>query len=293
MVATDTAPIQNLVHRLVDLFAALPQIEAVALGGSQVDGTPDPASDIDLYVYTRTEIPLAERRDIVEKSGGARRADLGLTYWGPGDEWFDALTGIEVDVVYFEAAWMESQIQRVVWEHQPSLGYSTCFWHTVRHSQVLHDPRGWFQKLQAECQVDYPEPLRQNIIRLNHAVLRGVIPAYAYQLEKAITRGDLVSINHRLAALLSSYFDILFALNRVLHPGEKRLVPFMLANCPRLPLEAAADIQAVLGAGGIGAPRLLGDVARLLDRLDELLVSEGVEIHRRVAEKAEITDGKI
>ena len=279
MAAPDPASIQRLIQRLAALFAALPPVEAVALGGSRTGGTPDLASDIDLYVYTRAEIPLSERREIVEKSGGARRADLGLTYWGAGDEWLDAATGIEVDIVYFEADWMESQIRRVVREHQPSLGYSTCFWHTVRHAQVVYDPRGWFQRLQTECQVEYPEALRQNIIRLNHPVLRGVIPAYANQLEKAVKRDDLVSLNHRLAALLGSYFDILFALNRVLHPGEKRLVPFMQANCPMLPPEAAEDIQAVLKAGATSAPGLMVELTRLLDRLDELLVREGIDIN--------------
>jgi hypothetical protein len=29
-----------------------------------------------------------------------------------------------------------------------------------------------------------------------------------------------VSLNHRTAALLASYFDVLFALNRVHHPGD-------------------------------------------------------------------------
>jgi hypothetical protein len=94
-----------------------------------------------LYVYARGDIPLEDRRSIVERSGGATQASLNLTYWGPGDEWLNAPTGIEIDIVYFDAAWMEDQIARVVEKRQASLGYSTCFWDTIRHSIAFSDRR--------------------------------------------------------------------------------------------------------------------------------------------------------
>ena len=200
----------SLAQRIASSFATLPQVQAIALGGSQSSGTTDASSDIDLYIYSRTEIPLADREAILEQSGGASKASLGLDYWGPGDEWFDAASGIEVDMVYFDAAWMEAQLQRVLKEYKASLGYSTCLWYTVRHSRSLYDPQGWLVNLQEFAHVEYPEALRTNIITFNHPVLREIIPSYAYQLKKAIHRKDLVSINHRLAALLASYFDILF-----------------------------------------------------------------------------------
>jgi hypothetical protein len=146
-----------------------------------------------------------------------------MTFWGPGDEWHDAATGIEVDVIYFDASWMEGQVNRVLRDHQASLGYTTCFCHTVRQSQIFFDQHGWFAALQNQCNQEYPEPLRRNIIAFNHPVLRNVIPSYMNQLVKAVQRRDMISINHRLAGLLASYFDILFAIKRIFHPGEKSL----------------------------------------------------------------------
>ena len=72
--------------------------------------------------------------------------------------------------------------------------------------------------------------LRQNIIALNYPVLRGVIPAYANQLEKAVKRHDLVSVNHRLAALFASYFDIIFAVSRQLHSCAAEPVAMAIAS---------------------------------------------------------------
>ena len=268
-----------LAHQITHLFADLPQVEAVALGGSQVSDSPDTASDIDLYVYTRGDIPLAARQTIVDQSGGASQANLGLTFWGPGDEWFNAQSGIEVDLVYFDTHWMEDQINKVLRDHQASLGYSTCFWYTIQHSQVLHDPGGWFQALQEQCQGGYPEALRYNIITLNHPVLRNIIPSYTYQITKAVKRRDLVSINHRLAALLAGYFDVIFAVNRTTHPGEKRLVSLALAQCEKLPIEMASDIAAVLEASVTPDPNLFTLLTRLLDRLDQMLLEEGFDPH--------------
>ncbi|MCU0506025.1 MAG: DUF4037 domain-containing protein [Chloroflexi bacterium] len=266
-----------LARRVAALFAPLPQVVAVALGGSRggaglgaVAG-----SDIDIEVYVREEVDLGARRAIVGAAGGARRAELGMRFWGPSDEWIDAATGAHVDVVYFETAWMEERIAAILDRHEASLGYSTCFWHTVRGCLVLEDPEGWLAGMKARCDVPYPEALRASIVRLNHPVLRSVLPSYANQLAKAAAREDLVSVQHRLAGLLASYFDMLFAVNRATHPGEKRLVEAATRTCDRLPEGMATDLDDLLRTSMTDLPGLPGRVDRLIDRLDALLRAEG------------------
>jgi hypothetical protein len=266
----------DLVRRVADQFADRPEVQAVALGGSMVSKHVDTDSDIDLYVYTCEEIPLDARIEIMERTGGARCASMGLNFWGPGDEWFDAETGIEVDVVYFDAQWMDDQIRRVVLDHQASLGYSTCFWYTVVQSQIYDDSEGWFGELQSLCRQPYPKPLAQNIIDLNHPVLREIIPSYFFQIEKAVKRNDLVSVNHRLTGLLTSYFDIVFALNLELHPGEKRLVEKATSSCRKLPKDMDKEIRSVLVSAGQADPDFLIQLVLLLDHLDNLLIESGV-----------------
>ncbi len=135
----------DLARRLAGLFAALPEVEAVALGGSRASegvGTDD-ASDIDLYVYTRADIPMVARRQIVERGGGASRLDLGLDYWGAGDEWLHVPTGIHVDAIYFDAGWMEEQVDRVVVRHQASLGCTTFGTRSASRSSSGMTGDGW------------------------------------------------------------------------------------------------------------------------------------------------------
>jgi hypothetical protein len=80
----------------------------------------------------------------------------------------------------------------------------------------------------------YPEGLARAIVQKNLPVLGTIISSYEQQIQAAFLRQDPVSLNHRAAAWLSSYFDILFAANRKFHPGEKRLLAHV-ENCQALP----------------------------------------------------------
>ena len=259
-----------LARQVAERFSAFPQVEAIALGGSVAAGAADHNSDIDMYVYTVEIIPLVQRAAVVE-GFGTTRADLDLQYWDLGDEWYHAETGIEVDMIYWSTTWIEEQINRVLKNHQANLGYTTCFWNTILHSVPLYDRKGWFHGLQSLCQRPYPEELRRAIISKNHAVLRQIIPSYYHQIEKAILRKDTISINHRVAALLASYFDIIFALNSLPNPGEKRVLEIAAKQCKLIPENMHKDVSEVLLAAAQENGNLLGRVDRLIDRLDEVL----------------------
>lgn len=201
------------------------------------------------------------------------RAELDNRWFGPEDAWLDPQTGRVMDVVYHAVSWVENELSRVLVRHQARVGYSTAAWANVLNSQPLADPSGWFARLQQEAQQPYPEELRQAIIALNLPLLRQAHSSFSHQLAKAVTRGDLVSVNHRLAAFLASYFDVLFALNRVPHPGEKRLLEIAQARCAVLPAALPQRITALLQAAAGAGPAMLTnaeewcfDLERLVER---------------------------
>jgi predicted nucleotidyltransferase len=263
----------DLARKVADQFAQLSDVEAVALGGSQSTGVWDYHSDIDLYVYSKQVIPLEKRLQIVEKIG-ANRADMNLTFWDTGDEWFDLETGIEVDVIYWRPTWIEEQLDRVLVKHQASLGYTTCHWRTVKNSQIFYDRNGWFEELQKKCDQPYPPQLKRAIIEKNHPLLRTVIPSYFGQIKKALGRDDLISINHRLAALFASFFDILFALNEILNPGEKKTLTFVKSECSLGPESLKKQIANILQLAGVGDVNVLKALDALLNDLDNMLKAE-------------------
>jgi hypothetical protein len=235
----------EVARRIVDRFAAHAAVRAVAAAGSLATGVADAASDVDLYVYAAGELPLAFR------SGIAADADvraLGNTFFEPGDEWTDAASGVALDVMYRHPAWIEDRLDAVLIRHEASVGWSTCFWRNVLDSVPLFDRDGWFARLKERASAPYPEPLRTAILAKNLPLLADHVTSFAHQLDRAIRRGDVVSANHRAAAFLAALFDVLFALNRRPHPGEKRLLAWAARECPLRPPDLGARVQALIEA---------------------------------------------
>jgi predicted nucleotidyltransferase len=255
-------------------YAQLPQVKAIALSGSQGFGVADERSDIDLYVYSDAEISLAIRQKIATEF--SYHTEIGNQFWEPGDEWIDADHGVAVDVMFRSPQWIEDQLHRVLTHHHASVGYTTCFWHNVKTSHILFDRDGWFGQLQAFAQQPYPEPLRQAIVDKNFPILKTTLSSYFHQIEKAIARQDWVSVNHRIAAVFASYFDVLFAINRMPHPGEKRLVAIAHQHCSKQPPEMAAQVQAVFQAQFSPEGAVLLHLERLISGLEQLLQIEGL-----------------
>lgn len=263
--------VNDEVREIARRVGEMPGVVAVALGGSAVSGLADSDSDIDLYVYAPDPPSIALREALARSYDPAPEIDNQA--FGPGDEWGDRTSGLAVDLIYWSPAWIEEQLARVLDAHLSSIGYTTCFWRTVRSSVPLVDPTGWFNRLQARARQPYPEPLRRAIIANNWPLLRDARSSFLHQIERAIARDDAISVQHRTAALLASYFDILFALNRVPHPGEKRLLPIARAECAVMPPDLERQVSDLLAA--TPPPwhdgRLLQTAHELVDSLEVLL----------------------
>jgi hypothetical protein len=177
--------------------------------------------------------------------------------------------------MYRSTAWIEQQFERVLLRHQASVGYSTCFVYNVLHSQPLYDCGNWFATLRAMAGQPYPDSLRRAIVAKNYPILRMTLSSYVHQIAVALERKDSLSVSHRVVALLASYFDILFAVNRLYHPGEKRLVAYVLAKCQKHPVNFETQVNKLLSASAPSNQMdLLATTNELLDNLDELLIEE-------------------
>jgi hypothetical protein len=266
---------EQVARSVASRFAALPEVEAVAMGGSQAAARADEGSDLDLYVYARPEPSLAARAAL---AAGSPRAELGNRFYEPGDEWIDPESGLHVDAMYRDPRWIEEELDRVLVRHEARVGYSTAFWYGVQKGVALFDRTGWYARLRARAQAPYPEALTRAVVAKNLPLLRANLSSFAAQLDKAVARRDLVSANHRAAAFLASAFDVLFALNRLPHPGEKRLLAIALATCPLRPPELAAQVEGLLAAAAAPGPELARRAEELGAALEALARAAGLEV---------------
>lgn len=228
-------------EQLIEELSQFEEIEAIALGGSRAKGEFDQRSDYDVYIYLQKPLDVSKRERVLKKY--CQRIELANRFWEEED---NALlnSGIYIDLVYRNLDDFQKQIEQTVLFHQASNGYTTCMWENLESAQILFDRYGRLKEVQERFHLPYPSPLKEQIKERQKALLFGKIPNYYDQIKKAIERGDLVAINHRTSAFMESYFDLLFGMNEVRHPGEKRLISYVLASCSWLPKDFEANLNA-------------------------------------------------
>ena len=258
--------VREAARQLAGRFASHIQVRAVVLGGSRAAGSSDGHSDLDLYLYSHPPLDPAIRDRVVTPR--ASHAEIDNRYWETEDDWIEQHTGLKVEVIHRDPHWLEDHLRDLLERYQAQLGYTTAIWHHVLTAEVLFDHDRWFASLQERVRVPYPDGLVDAIVAHNLPLLVGSIVSYPEQIRLAAARGGRVSVQHRVTALLASYFDVLFAINRTPHPGEKRLLTHAL-GLQRQPRDLHESVEALLDARD--PVRVLDGVDRLVSALEEIL----------------------
>ena len=257
-----------MINDLFNDLSSLPQVEAIALGGSRAGSCFDESSDYDIYLYCTEPIPEETRREILGKY--ASYVEYGNHFWELEDNG-TLKNGVDFDLLFRNLDDFTAGISRVVEDFQASNGYTTCMWHNLRTCKIIYDREGRLAETKKRFDVPYPPQLKSNIIHQNMRLLHGNLPSYDGQILKAAKRRDEVSICHRTAAFMESYFDILWALNEKTHPGEKRLVSLCAENCQILPLNFQENIHKLYADLFTSPEKLEVNLAKLVDELIKIL----------------------
>lgn len=258
-----------MVENLFQELSALQQVEAIALGGSRAGKNYDEKSDYDVYLYCTSPISEDVRFQILSKY--CSRMEIGNHFW----EYEDNCTlnnGIDIDILYRNLDDFSQDVASVVESCQARNGYTTCMWHNLMTCKVIYDKDGRLKAAKERFAIPYPQQLKQNIIEQNMRLLHTAMPAYDVQISKAIKRNDFVSINHRVAAFMESYFDIIFAVNELTHPGEKRLVQLCRETCKILPKNFEENLHKLFQHLFTQKDLVSADLICIVEALQEILL---------------------
>lgn len=257
-----------MVEQLFKELSALEQVEAIALGGSRAGEDYDAKSDYDAYIYCNSRVPDDIRREILSKY--CKRIELGNCFWEYEDDCV-LNNGIDIDILYRDLDEFAAGISNVVDKHNAGNCYTTCMWHNLRTCKIIYDRDGRLTVLKERYSCAYPKELKDNIIDRGMKLLRYAMPAYETQITKAVERGDLNSVNHRVTEFMATYFDIIYALNELTHPGEKRLIKLCEKQCKVLPDNFRINIEKLFMDMFTSSNEVAGDVDRIITSLERVI----------------------
>ncbi len=136
--------------------------------------------------------------------------------------------------------------------------------------KILYVDHIEFYRIKERFSVPFPKELKENIILKNFRLLTGNLPSYDKQIIKAFTRGDLVSVNHRIAAFIESYFDIIFAVNELTHPGEKRMISYAKEHAKILPNDFEVNVNELLNSIGSNIVEIENNLKNIIKKLEDI-----------------------
>lgn len=250
----------EILQNIIDEYKKFDETVSIGIGGSSASNYSDNESDIDIYIFIEKDIDIKKRNKLVKKY--STKYETGCEYFGSGDEFLVDKLNKQLDIMYFNKDWFEDIFNSVWIKHTPSNGYTTCFLYTLSVLDIAYDKNNWLNNLKNALNTQYPKELEENIIKRNLALIKDKpFASYYEQINKAVKRDDLNSVNHRVSAFLASYFDIIFAKNKLLHPGEKRLVQYAIQNCKILPEDFEKNINNLI----------LSNITQKIKTLDDMI----------------------
>jgi hypothetical protein len=228
--------IPPIASRIAEVVGQISGVIAVSLGGSVGSGLADADSDFDFHVFWTD--PLASPTE--REAHLATIADAGSIIVRPGtaswelEDWF-AVDGRLVELIYVAWRDVEADVASAYDRGLTDAEFTTARLHNYAHGHALHDPTGVLRATQERLNHAYPEATRDLLLRREPERLAMALK----HLRTAQARRDVLFAQHRRYTVQAIFFNLLFALNRLYHPGEKRLLTHA-ERCPIRPADCAA-----------------------------------------------------
>jgi len=253
-----------LALRTAAAYAVFPEVEAVALVGSQTDLLSDADSDLNLALFLACPLDLAVRQAVV--AGFAHQEEsLSPVQTETRDAWFDKATGHCVDVRFYVQHEVSEQVTELLeYANLPPSRTSTTILHVLSTCEILFDRSFWLENMRGFVSRPYPDALRRAVVEMHLPFIAPGPSSLLRQLSIAQKRRDDLGLITASAEFTRHYFEILFALNGVYYPGSKLLIHQALSRCEVLPEDFHTQFQYFPESGTANFADLAVDASRSL-----------------------------
>jgi len=228
----------------------------IALGGAHAKGVDDPESDLDFYLFARAVLPAEQRARLCEQWGADPES---VTSWGAPDAFVQGGTDFYVNGLKVEC-WLRNvdYVDEIVDECKRGVVrrefvtwtvmgfYRHCTLSDLANMRPLEDPSRILARWKAAVS-EYPPKLRANILEAHLQAARFWPENYHYRT--AVERCDVIYTAGIVQQVVHNLIQVLFALNRVYFPGDKKLA-LALDHLERTPPDVSRRITDLLSPDG-------------------------------------------
>jgi hypothetical protein len=222
---------QELAGELLPLIRQFARGEyGIALGGAHAKGVADAESDLDLYLFAREVLPAEQRERLCQAWGMGIQS---VVSWGAPGAFVQGGTDFDVGGLKVEC-WLRNvdYVDEIVDECQRGIVrkefvtwtvmgfYRHCTLSDLHNMHPLEDPEGVLARWKAAVSV-YPPKLRATILETHLRAAQFWPDNFHYRT--AVERKDVIYTTGIVQQVVHNLIQVLFALNRVYFPGDKKL----------------------------------------------------------------------
>jgi len=218
---------EKVLNRLIDSISIIEKIQAIGISGSKVEIPKAGEGDIDIFIYCDVIPELKKRQAILEEMGALLQSSKLNVFegghWGVGD--FTLINGVETWLMYFTTDETLKDVEAILNGQYPdkldNYYYPIGRCAMLKGINVLYDNNNFLSLLKERLSV-YPEKLSKILAEYHLEELEDV-----EDLERAVTRKDVLFYHFAMDLAIDHYLQALFAVNKTYFPSRKRTLNFI------------------------------------------------------------------
>ena len=235
---------------VIDSVSTMEQVQSIGKSGGK-DLPEQGESDIDLYIFC-TEIPSASKRQSAIDSVGSDVRSSNISeqegqFWGTCD--FATIGNMDFCLMYFTTVKMSAYIETVLsgerLDREGNYFYPTGRISTILSMYVLLDKNNYIALLKQRL-AEYPALLSERLIEHHIRRLHGLVTE---DMERAVSRKEVLLYHYALEIGIDHFLQALFALNKCFFPSRKRTVQY-IDKFSIKPIDCANRLLEVVALGG-------------------------------------------